>query len=84
MITERVPNWQRSVSCLMFGSESVLEIVKSNELSAVQNNKITLKKLVLEIATFTGEVSPDALYLIIHLDPLLVLFASENKSGNPM
>ncbi len=70
--------------CALFGSKRVLEIVKSNVLTAVHNNKITLQELVFEIATFAGEfdVSPDALYLLIHLNPVLALFSRENKSGN--
>ena len=70
--------------CVLFGSDRVLEVVKFNVLIAVQNNKITLQELVLEIATFAGgfDVSPDALYLLIHLDPVLALLSRENKTGN--
>ncbi len=72
--------------CALFGSDRVLEVVKSKVLAAVQNNKITLQELVLEIATFAGgnEVSPDALYLLIHLDPVLALLSRGNETGNTM
>ena len=68
--------------CALFGSKRVLDIVKLKVLIAVQNNTITLQELVLEIATFAGDVSPDALYLLIHMNPVLALFSQENKTGN--